>query len=233
MKYCFDLDETICLTPTNRNYSEAIPYYKVIKKINELYNEGHEITIFTARGSTSKIDYTDLNKSQLKIWNVQYHHLIDKGKPSYDLFVDDKAITTKTWRENSKIQIVGFVASCFDLLHAGHCLYLQEAKNVCDYLIAGLQEDPTIDRPHKNKPIQSLFERKTQLESVKYVDEIVIYKTEKDLEKLLATIKPDVRILGLDAKNKPITGYEYCKQIYYHDRNHGYSSTELIKRIKL
>ena len=233
MKYCFDLDETICLTPKNRNYSEAVPYYKVIKKINELYNEGHEITIFTARGSTSKINYTDLNKSQLKTWNVQYHHLIDKGKPSYDLFVDDKAITTKTWRENSKIQIIGFVASCFDLLHAGHCMYLQEAKNVCDYLIAGLQEDPTIDRPQKNKPIQSLFERKIQLESVKYVDKIVTYKTEKDLEKLLETIKPDVRILGFDAKNKPITGYEYCKQIYYHNRDHGYSSTELIKRIKL
>lgn len=232
MKYCFDLDETICLTPSNRNYSEAIPYYKVIDQINKLYDDGHEITIFTARGSTSKIDYTPLNIKQLSTWGVKYHRLIDKGKPSYDLFVDDKAINSKTWREQLNIKIVGFVASCFDLLHSGHCLYLKEAKNVCDYLIAALQEDPTIDRPEKNKPIQSLEERKIQLESVKYVDEVIVYKTEKDLEKILEKIKPDVRIVGSDAKNKPITGYAYCKQVYFHERNHSFSSSELRKRIK-
>jgi hypothetical protein len=92
MKYCFDLDETICITPSNRVYAQAIPYYKVIDKINSLYDNGDEITIFTARGSTSKIDYTELNKKQLKEWGVRYHYLIDKGKPSYDLFVDDKSI---------------------------------------------------------------------------------------------------------------------------------------------
>ena len=232
MKYCFDLDETVCLTPANRNYAEAIPYQKVIEKINCLFDEGNEITIFTARGSTSKVDYTELNKMQLKEWGVKYHHLIDKGKPSYDLFVDDKAINSKIWREKNKIKIIGFVASCFDLLHSGHCLYLQEAKNVCDHLIAGLQEDPTIDRPEKNKPIQSLDERKTQLESVKYVDEVVVYKTEKDLEILLEKIKPDIRIVGSDAKNKPITGYQHCKHIYFHDRKHNFSSSELRKRIK-
>jgi glycerol-3-phosphate cytidylyltransferase len=232
MKYCFDLDETICLTPSDRNYFEAIPYIKVINTINKLYDEGHEITIFTARGSTSKIDYNDLNVNQLNTWGVKYHHLIDKGKPSYDLFVDDKAINSKTWREQSNIRIIGFVASCFDLLHAGHCMYLKDAKNVCDYLIAGLQEDPTIDRPQKNKPIQSLQERKLQLESVKYVDEIIIYKTEKDLEELLAKLKPDVRILGSDAKGKPITGYTHCKEIYFHERKHNFSSSELRKRIK-
>jgi glycerol-3-phosphate cytidylyltransferase len=232
MKYCFDLDETICLAPSNRNYFEAIPYIKVINIINKLYDEGNEITIFTARGSTSKIDYHNLNVKQLNEWGVKYHYLIDKGKPSYDLFIDDKAINSKTWREQSNIKIIGFVASCFDLLHAGHCMYLKDAKNVCDYLIAALQEDPTIDRPQKNKPIQSLEERKVQLESVKYVDEIIIYKTEKDLEELLAKIKPDVRILGSDAKVKPITGYMHCKQIYFHERKHNFSSSELRERIK-
>jgi glycerol-3-phosphate cytidylyltransferase len=233
MKYCFDLDETICLTPSSRNYMEAVPYLKVINKINSLYDEGHDITIFTARGGTSKIDYTDLNKSQLKSWGVKYHTLIDKNKPSYDLFVDDKAINSKIWREQTDIKIIGFVASCFDLLHAGHCLYLEEAKSVCDYLVAGLQEDPTIDRSNKNKPIQSLEERLIQLRSVKYVDEIHIYKTERDLEQVLEKVKPDIRILGSDAKDKPITGEQFCKQIFYHDRNHTWSSTNIRNTIKL
>ena len=172
MKYCFDLDETICATPSSRKYDDAVPYIRVIQKINELYNQGNEITIFTARGSTSGIDYRELITSQLSDWGVKFHKLIDKGKPSYDLFVDDKAMGASVWREKEGIRIIGFVASCFDMLHAGHCLYLQEARSVCDYLIAALQEDPTIDRPHKNKPIQSLKERDIQLRSNRYVDEI-------------------------------------------------------------
>jgi glycerol-3-phosphate cytidylyltransferase len=232
MKYCFDLDETICLTPSDRQYKHSIPYVPVVDRINRLYDEGHEITIFTARGSSSGIDYSDLNKEQLARWGVKYHKLIDKGKPSYDLFVDDRAISASQWRKQEGIILVGFVASCFDLLHAGHCLYLKEAKSVCDYLIAALQEDPSADRPQKNKPIQTIEERKIQLESVKYVDEVVVYKTEKDLEMLLEKIRPNVRILGSDAKGKPITGHTYCTNIYYHERSHDWSSSDLRNRCK-
>ena len=231
MRYCFDLDETICATPSSRKYDDAVPYIRVIQKINELYNQGNEITIFTARGSTSGIDYRELITSQLSDWGVKFHKLIDKGKPSYDLFVDDKAMGASVWRKKEGIRIIGFVASCFDMLHAGHCLYLQEARSVCDYLIAALQEDPTIDRPHKNKPIQSLKEREIQLRSNRYVDEIITYKTEKDLEDILQKIQPDIRILGSDAKGYSITGQQYCKNIYYHNRDHNFSSTELRNRI--
>lgn len=231
MKYCFDLDETICATPSSRKYDDAVPYIRVIQKINELYNQGNEITIFTARGSTSGIDYRELITTQLSDWGVKFHKLIDKGKPSYDLFVDDKAMGASLWREKEGIRIIGFVASCFDMVHAGHCLYLQEARSVCDYLIAALQEDPTIDRPHKNKPIQSLKERDIQLRSNRYVDEIITYKTEKDLEEVLQKIQPDIRIVGSDAKGSSITGQKYCKNIYYHNRDHNFSSTELRKRI--
>ena len=225
MKYCFDLDETICATPSSRSYYDAVPYVRVIQKINELYNQGNEITIFTARGSTSGIDYRELITTQLSDWGVKFHKLIDKGKPSYDLFVDDKAMGASVWREREGIRIIGFVASCFDMLHAGHCLYLQEARSVCDYLIAALQENPNIDRPHKNKPIQSLKEREIQLRSNRYVDEIITYKTEKDLEEVLQKIRPDIRIVGSDAKGSSITGEEYCKNIYYHNRGHNFSST--------
>lgn len=128
---------------------------------------------------------------------------------------------------------VGFVASCFDLLHAGHCLFLKEAKENCDFLIAALQSNPNLDRPEKRKPIQTLEERRIQLESCRFVDKIFIYDTEESLSNLLKSIKPDVRFLGSDCKNRDwLTGKEYCNKIFYHERNHNWSSTELINRIK-
>ena len=127
---------------------------------------------------------------------------------------------------------IGFVASCFDLLHAGHCLMLKDAKKQCDWLVAALQDDPSVDRPQKNKPIQSLEERKIQLESIKYVDEVVFYNTEEDLIKLLQLIKPQVRILGSDYKDKHFTGKELKIPIYYHLRDHEWSTSSLRKKIK-
>ena len=127
---------------------------------------------------------------------------------------------------------VGFTWSCFDLLHAGHIIMLQYAKRRCDKLIVGLQSDPTIDRPDtKNKPIQSLEERQIQLEAVKYVDEVFTYDTEEDLYKKLLDINPDVRILGSDYIGKSFTGDDLDFKIYYHDRNHNYSTTNLRKKI--
>ena len=131
-----------------------------------------------------------------------------------------------------KEQKIGFTCSCFDLLHAGHILMLKDAKKQCDYLIVGLQTDPTLDRPNeKNKPIQSLKERKIQLEAVKYIDKIIIYSTERDLYNLLLKLKPDIRILGDDYKNKKFTGNDLNIKIYYHYRNHNYSSTNLKKAL--
>ena len=127
---------------------------------------------------------------------------------------------------------IGFTCSCFDLLHAGHILMLKDAKEQCDYLIVGLQTDPTLDRPEKNKPIQSLEERKIQLEAVKYVDEIRVYSTEAELRDMLCEIWPNVRILGSDYITKDnFTGCNYDIPIYYHERNHNYSSTNLRKEI--
>tara|TARA_B110000438_G_scaffold290417_1_gene326114 strand:- start:72 stop:482 length:411 start_codon:yes stop_codon:yes gene_type:complete len=131
-------------------------------------------------------------------------------------------------------KIIGFTCSSFDLLHAGHILMLKDAKDQCDYLIVGLQTDPTIDRlKTKNKPIQSIEERKIQLEAVKYIDEIVIYNTESDLYELLRKIKPDIRILGSDYKDGKFTGDDLDIEIYYHQRNHKFSSNNLRKKIIL
>ena len=130
---------------------------------------------------------------------------------------------------------VGFTCSTFDLLHAGHVIMLREAKEQCDYLICGLQVDPSIDRAEKNKPIQSLVERHAQLDAVKYVDEIVPYVTERDLEDILAMYPINVRVLGEEYRTKDFTGKEICKsrdiQIYFNKRDHRFSTTDLRKRV--
>ena len=130
---------------------------------------------------------------------------------------------------------IGFTCSTFDLLHAGHVVMLEEAKRHCDYLIVGLQTDPTIDRPDKNTPIQSVVERQIQLAAVKYVDEIVMYATEQDLEDLLLTLPINVRIIGDEYKTKPFTGKAICKdrgiKMVYNGRDHSFSSTSLRKRV--
>ena len=132
---------------------------------------------------------------------------------------------------------IGFTCSTFDLLHAGHVTMLEEAKRHCDFLIVGLQNDPTEDRPEKNKPVQSIVERQIQLAAVKYVDEIVIYNTEQDLMDLLLTLPIDVRILGDEYKNKDFTGKDIAKQrgskIIYNGRDHSFSSSSLRKRVAL
>mgnify|MGYP000999192652 CR=1 FL=1 len=127
---------------------------------------------------------------------------------------------------------VGFTCSCFDLFHAGHIMMLQEAKDQCDYLIVGLQTDPTLDRPEKNKPVQSITERYIQLSACKYVDEIIVYATEKDLVDVLNAFPIDVRILGEEYSNRSFTGDAIEMEFYFNKRQHSFSTTELRNRIK-
>jgi glycerol-3-phosphate cytidylyltransferase len=131
--------------------------------------------------------------------------------------------------------VVGFTCSSFDLLHAGHVLMLEECKRMCDYLIVGLQTDPTIDRPGlKNKPVQSIFERQIQLRGSKYVDEIFVYDTESDLMNMIKSLPIHVRFVGEEYRNKDFTGKDYCLdnniELIYNSRKHRFSTTELRGR---
>jgi len=131
---------------------------------------------------------------------------------------------------------IGFTASAFDLLHAGHIQMLREAKAQCDYLICALQMDPKLDRPaDKNSPIQTIVERYTQLKAVQYVDEIIPYNTEADLIDILTMYDIDVRILGEEYKTKDFTGKNECRNLgidlYFNSRNHRFSSTDLRNRV--
>lgn len=130
---------------------------------------------------------------------------------------------------------IGFTCSTFDLFHAGHVAMLQEAKAQCDYLIVGLQVDPSGDRKDKNAPVQSLVERYIQLQGCRYVDEIVPYQNEKELEQILSALPIDVRILGEEYEFKEFTGKAICLNrgidLYYNRRDHSFSSSELRKRV--
>lgn len=131
--------------------------------------------------------------------------------------------------------IVGFTCGAFDLFHAGHALMLEEAKHHCDYLVVGLQSNPALDRPIKNTPVQSIVERQVQVKACRYVDEVIVYDTEKDLEDLLKTLPIDVRIIGSDYSGKEFTGKDYCIrnsiEIVYNRRNHSFSTTDLRTRV--
>lgn len=130
---------------------------------------------------------------------------------------------------------VGFTCSAFDMLHSGHIQMLRDAKEQCDYLICGLQTDPSADRPEKNRPIQTVVERYTQLKAVQYVDEIIPYATEEDLKDILSMYHIDVRILGDEYREKDFTGKEICKRrdiaLYFNKRDHRFSSSELRRRV--
>ena len=127
---------------------------------------------------------------------------------------------------------IGFTCSTFDLFHVGHLLMLEEAKKQCDYLIVGLQTDPTIDRPtEKNKPVQSVFERFIQLEACKYVDKVIPYATENELVDILLSYHIDVRILGEEYMQKNFTGMELQMEFYFNKRRHSFSTTQLRQRV--
>lgn len=138
---------------------------------------------------------------------------------------------------NDKKLRIGLTCSAFDLCHAGHISMLEEAKTQCDWLIVCLQNDPTIDRPTKNKPVQSIVERYLQLRANKYINEIIPYNTEKDLEDILSLLPIDVRILGEEYKDKDFTGKSICVkrgiELYFNKREHGFSSTDLRKRVAI
>ena len=126
---------------------------------------------------------------------------------------------------------IGFTCSTFDLFHAGHVMMLEEAKKQCDFLIVGLQTDPTIDRSNKNKPVQGVFERWAQLKACKFVDQIIPYASEKELRDILLSFPVDVRILGEEYEGKEFTGYDIPMTFYFNKRRHSFSTSELRQRV--
>lgn len=231
MIYCFDIDGTICTMQADHDYTKAEPFADVVAEINRLHGAGHTIRLATARGNGSGIDWNKFTHEQMDKWGVKYHDLCVGKKLGADVYIDDKALHVDDFR-NKLNKKIGILAGSFDLIHAGYIYMLEDAKKVCDHLIVALQEDSNRERPHKNKPVQSLEDRKLILESIKYIDEIQTYDREQDLHDLLKNSGAHVRILGSDYRGQKFTGENLGMEVYFHGRNHDKSTSKLKERIK-
>jgi len=226
---CFDLDGTLCTSVEGSDYTKAEPLQKAIDKVNDLYEQGIKIVIFTGRGSSSGKDWTEFTKRQIDGWGLKYHELITNRKPTYDKVIDDKAINAMDWRRTN-CGVRGVLAGAFDLIHPGYCRMFEWAKRYCDHLTILLHEDPSLER-EKIKPVHTLDERIEILNSIKWIDDIIPYQTEEDLKNLLCNGKYDKRFLGEDYKDIYYTGKECDLSIIWINRDHGYSTTKLKKEI--
>jgi len=230
MRYCFDLDETICNTPSNpdghgRRYAESTPIPFMVETVNRLYDEGNYIIIMTARGRGSGVDWTDTTKKLLSEWGVKYNELEPMfHKPNADIFIDDKGVNAEDWIKTQPLKR-GIVAGAFDLIHPGYVRMFKYAKEHCNHLTIALHENPTMARPYKLKPVQSLEDRKEILRSIKYVDDIIVYQSEVTYLSYLEDY--DIRFLGDDYSDGSYTGKGLGIPIVWIPRDHGYSTTKL------
>ena len=235
MKYCFDLDHTICDTPSdpdghNVRYWDSTPYPFMVEQVNRLYDEGHYIIIYTARGRGSGKDWTELCKEHFKKWGLKYHELEPMfHKPNADIFIDDKGINVEEWRKTVPPK-KGIIAGAFDVIHPGYIKMFKDAKEHCNHLTVALHEDPSMARPHKLKPVHTVKERKEILHAIKYVDDVVVYQAE---ETFLSYLKDyEIRFLGTDYLDGNYTGKDIAIDVVWLDREgHDYSSTRMKRLI--
>ncbi len=236
----------VCDRYTYKCLDDIMGYRHVLSDYPFKWNR-HESAF--ALGYSGLINHSHVNPNVLFKFNYKYPAIefyakrtIKKGEELLMQYVPDYALD-KLWFETdarfdnsnqmTPARHIGFTCGAFDLMHAGHVEMLKEAKEVCQHLVVGVQEDPSIDRKEKNAPVQSYKERVTMVESCKYVDEVVLYKTEKELYDLIRDLNPDIRILGSDWCGKQFTGYDLDIEVYYNRREHGYSTSELRNRVYL
>lgn len=229
MIYCFDLDETLCTKALNGDYTTAQPIQEAIEQVNRLWFLGNKILIFTGRGSSSGKDWTTVTERQLKEWGIKHDELIMNRKPTYDVIIDDKAINAVDWR-NTFCRVRGVVAGAFDLIHPGYCKLFKFCKDNCTHLTVLLHEDPSTERK-KMKPVHALEERIEILKSIRYIDDVITYYDECDLAKKLELGWYNVRFLGDDYRDKKYTADYLPIKVIYTDRSHGYSTTDLKKKV--
>ena len=235
MKYCFDLDGTICDTPSKDSkplYHEANPIPFMVEQVNRLFDEGNKIIIMTARGRGSGKNWTDWTIKQLDMWGVKYHELEPMfHKPTADIFIDDKGINVEEWKK-TRPEKKGIIAGAFDVIHPGYIQMFKDAKTHCNHLTVALHDDPSTERSHKLKPVQTVEERKEILLSIRYIDDVVSYKTEEEYLTYLRSGDYDMRFLGSDYINGKYTGKDINIDIVWLDREkHNYSTTRMKRLI--
>ena len=232
MKYCFDLDGTICDTPDvggKPSYLSSIPFPFMVEQVNNLFDNGHKIIIQTARGRGSGIDWTGLTTEQLENWGVKYHQLEPMfHKPTAVLFIDDKGINVEDWKKTLPPK-KGIIAGAFDVIHPGYIRMFKDAKTYCNHLTVALHEDPSMARPHKLRPVQTVEERREILLALKDVDDVVVYQAEETFLSYLEDY--EIRFLGTDYLDGSYTGKDNAIDIVWLKRDHEYSSTRMKRLI--
>ena len=230
MNYCFDLDGTICDTPSKDSkplYHEANPIPFMVEQVNRLFDEGNKIIIMTARGRGSGKNWTDWTIKQLDMWGVKYHELEPMfHKPTADLFIDDKGINVEDWKKTVPLK-KGIIAGAFDVIHPGYIEMFRDAKKYCNHLTVALHLDPSIERDIKLKPVHTKEERKEILLALKDVDEVVYYEVENGFLNYLKSGDYHIRFLGTDYIKGNYTGKDIPIDIVWLNRNHDYSTTRL------
>lgn len=236
MRYCFDIDGTLCETPNNElgkpDYEKSTPIPFMVEQVNRLYDEGNHIIMQTARGKGSGIDWTEFTKKQLDSWGYNYDEIFPMFcKPNADIFIDDKGINVEEWKKTCPLK-KGIIASAFDVIHPGYIRMLSDAKLYCNHLTVALHVDPSVERSHKLQPVQSVEERTEILRSIKYIDDVVTYKVEEQYLDYLRGGEYNLRFLGTDYKTSAYTGQDIPIDIIWLDReSHEYSSTKLKTQI--
>ena len=230
MIYCFDVDGTIC-TLTNGKYRRAKPIQTMIDRINQLFDLGHYIKIYTARGMTKSDPkkWYMLTHEQLQKWGVKYHSLI-MGKPSADFYVDDKAVPAEKFVGQLTVPLV-FTNGCFDIIHAGHIKLLREASRYGN-VVVGVNSDNSVKRiKGDSRPINNLDARMTVLSAIRYIWHVVDFD-EDTPENLIKELKPDILVKGSDWKEEDIVGAEFVKsyggRVIRVDLLEGHSTTRII-----
>lgn len=236
MKYAFDIDNTLLATVGN-DYANSTPIQHRIDRVNKLFDEGHTIYLFTARGSASGKDYQELTTKQMQKFGVKHHRLI-MGKPDADLFIDDKAISVDDWdsKHSSKQGSVIWTNGCYDILHVGHIRlfeYCSQLATECGgKLIVGIDSDRRVQELKGiTRPINNEFDRAEVLLSIKGIDSVYIYDTAEELDEIVRMLSPKIMVVGDDYKDKPVIGSQHAKSVEFFSKIRGYSTTETLSKI--
>ena len=237
MKYAFDIDNTLVRTDGN-DYQNCTPIQHRIDRVNRLFDEGHTIYLFTARGMASGNDYHDLTTKQMQDFGIKHHRLI-MGKPDADLFVDDKAISVDEWdAKNSNLSsTVIWTNGCYDILHVGHIRLFEHccelAKRCGGRFVIGIDSDSRVrELKGSIRPINNQHDRAEVLLSLKGVDSVYIYNTAEELEEIISVLKPNVMVVGDEYKDKTVIGSQYARLVEFFPKISGYSTTETLLKIE-
>lgn len=234
MRYAFDIDNTLVKT-NGSDYENSVPIQHRIDRVNHLFDEGHSIYLFTARGMASGRDLYEFTANQVREFGIKHHQLI-MGKPDVDVFVDDKAISVNDWDQKdlfSKSPVI-WTNGCYDIIHVGHiCLFekCQELAASCNgKFVIGIDSDKRVKKMKGNsRPFNTENDRAKVLLNIKGVDSVWIYDSDEELENLVKTFSPEVMVLGDEYKNSLVIGASYAKSVMYFPKLSEYSTSKILK----